>query len=468
MLKKLKTFFKKQNSFRYIAVGFLLVILLGSALLMIPGVSRTVNPNTGELINLRYIDALYTSTSAVCVTGLIAVDTFETYTLAGQIIIMFLIQIGGLGITTLGAGLIGALRRRLSLKEQSVIQESLNFDSARGLLELFKRVFLYTFIIEMVGAGLSMVTFLRPDVLSGTFSNDYGRAVFTSFFHSIAAFNNSGFDIMGGLNNFTIAPFNTDIFFNLLTCTLIILGGLGFLVLSDIRRNFFHPKKTSLHTKVVLLMTSILIVFGTLLLALTEREQIATGEFSWLGAFFSSVTARTAGFSTYNIGRFSQAGLIILIILMFIGASPGSTGGGIKTTTLFVLFMGIKSMITHKKPHAFKYSVSEEAIKKAMSVLVLGLVVVITSSVIVCLIENSRLPDIGSHRGALDAVFEMTSAYGTVGLSTGITPHLAVGSKVVSIMVMYIGRVGPLTIMSSWYSGKDEYFGYAEGIIPIG
>ncbi|MCQ2795429.1 MAG: H(+)-transporting ATPase [Bacilli bacterium] len=455
MLKKLKTFLKKQNSFRYIAIGFLLVILLGSGLLMIPGVYR-------EEVGLSYINALYTSTSAVCVTGLIAVDTFDTFTLAGQIIIMFLIQIGGLGITTLGAGLIGALKRRLSLKEQSLIQESLNFDSARGLLALFKRVFLYTFIIEMIGAGLSMITFFKAPDYTGP-----GQAIFRSFFHSIAAFNNSGFDVIGGLTNFTIAPYNTDVFFNLLTCALIILGGLGFLVISDIRRNFFHPKKTSLHTKVVLLMTSILIITGMLLIALTERDAIAKGNFSWLGAFFASVTARTAGFSTYPIGKFTQAGLIVLMVLMFIGASPGSTGGGIKTTTFFVLFMGIKSMITHKKPHAFKYSVSEESIKKAMSVLVLGLVVVILSSLTVCIIESRRLPT-GAEYNAMSAVFEMVSAYGTVGLSVGATPYLSVGSKVISIIVMYIGRVGPLTIMSSWYSGKDEYFGYAEGIIPIG
>ncbi|MCQ2796430.1 MAG: H(+)-transporting ATPase [Bacilli bacterium] len=450
-------FFKKQNSFRYIAIGFFLVILLGSGLLMIPGVSR-------EGVNLRYIDALYTSTSAVCVTGLIAVDTYDTFTLAGQIIIMFLIQIGGLGITTLGAGLIGALRRKLSLKEQSIVQESLNFDSARGLLALFKRVFLYTFIIEMVGAGLSMITFFNaPDFVE---AGGTGTAIFRSFFHSVAAFNNSGFDVLGGLTNYTIAPYNTDVFFNLLTSALIILGGLGFLVISDIRRNFFHPKKTSLHTKVVVLMTTVLLVVGTLLFALTERNRIGTGDFSWLGAFFASVSARTAGFSTYLISDFTQAGRIILIILMFIGASPGSTGGGIKTTTFFVLFMGIKSMITHKKPHAFKYSVSEESIKKAMSVLVLGLVAVLVGTFIVCLIE--RPYESTSTFNATDIIFEMTSAYGTVGLSTGVTPYLSVGSKIVSIIIMYIGRVGPLTIMSSWYSGKDEYFGYAEGIIPIG
>ena len=465
MLKKFITFLKKQNSFRYISIGFLAVIFLGSGLLMIPGVAREefISPVTGELTHLTYIDALYTSTSAVCVTGLIAVDTFDTFNLAGQIIIMLLIQIGGLGITTLGAGLIGALKRKLSLKEQSIVQESLNFDSARGLLSLFKRVFLYTFIIEMIGAGLSMITFFKaPD-----YTNP-GQAIFRSFFHSIAAFNNSGFDVIGGLTNFTIAPYSNDVFFNLLTCALIILGGLGFLVISDIRRNFFHPKKTSLHTKVVLLMTSILIVVGTLLIALTERGAIASGHFTWLNAFFASVTARTAGFSTYPIGKMTHAGLIVLMVLMFIGASPGSTGGGIKTTTFFVLFMGIKSMITHKKPHAFKYSVSEESIKKAMSVLVLGLVVVIFSALVVCMIESSKDLPVGSEYNAMSAVFEMVSAYGTVGLSTGVTPYLSVGSKVISIIVMYIGRVGPLTIMSSWYSGKDEYFGYAEGIIPIG
>ncbi len=457
MLKKFITFLKKQNSFRYIAIGFLVVIFLGSGLLMIPGVAR-------ENVSLKYIDALYTAASSVCVTGLVTIDIHDTFNISGQIIVMFLIQVGGLGITTLGAGLIGALKRRLSLKERSVIQDSLNFSSARGLLGIFKRVFLYTFVIEMVGAGLSMITFFRaPDYLS----TGPGIAIFRSFFHSIAAFNNSGFDIMGGYANFTLAPYSTDIFFNLLTTALIILGGLGFLVLADIKHNFTKPKKTSLHTKVVVMMTLILIVFGTLALGLSEFSNISNGTFSWLGAFFTSVSARTAGFSTYSIANFTKAGQIILIILMFIGASPGSTGGGIKTTTAFVLFMGVKSLITHRKPHAFKYSISEESIKKSLSVLVLALFVVLLGTISICLVERPN-GNFWMQFSSADVLFEMTSAYGTVGLSTGVTTALSVGSKIISIIVMYIGRVGPLTIMSSWYSGKEEYYVYAEGIVPIG
>ncbi|MCQ2792278.1 MAG: H(+)-transporting ATPase [Bacilli bacterium] len=448
-------FFRKQNSLRYIAFGFLVVIFIGSGLLMIPGCVK-------EGVTLHYHDALFTSTSAVCVTGLIVVDVADTFTIAGQVIVMLLIQIGGLGVTTLGAGLVIALRRRISLKERSILQETLNLDDAKSLFALFKRVFIYTFVIEMLGACLSMITFFKAPDYAGP-----GQAVFRSFFHSVAAFNNSGFDIMGGLTNFTIAPYNNDVFFNLLTCALIILGGLGFLVISDTFRNITHFKKTSLHTKVVLLMTFILLVSGTLLVALTEYHRIQDGSFTWLGAFFASVTSRTAGFSTYNFSEFTRSGQIIIIILMFIGASPGSTGGGIKTTTLFVLVMGVRSIINHKKPHAFKYSISEEAVKKALSVAFLSLTLVITGTFILCMIERENW-SAQSPFSTIDAIFEVTSAFGTVGLSTGLTPLLSVGSKMLLVIIMYLGRVGPLTFMSSWHSGKDEYFSYAEGVIPIG
>ena len=452
MLKKVINFFKKQSNFRYIAFGFLFVIFLGSGLLMIPGCIKNG-------VKLNYIDALYTSTSAVCVTGLIAVDVADTFTVPGQLIVMFLIQIGGLGVTTLGAGLIVAIRRHISLKERNIIQESLNVEDAKGLLGLFKKVFIYTFIIEFIGASLSLITFAQ------NFS--FGEAIYKSIFHSIASFNNSGFDILGGLTNYTIAPYNNDVLFNLVTCGLIILGGLGFLVIADVihTRHFF--KKTSLHTKVVLLMTTLLIILGTLLLAFTERNHIIDGSFTWLGAFFTSVSARTAGFSTFALGSFTKAGQLVVIILMFIGASPGSTGGGIKTTTLFVVFMGIRSMVTHKSTHAFKYTIPKETVKKAMVINLIALALVIFGSFLMCLFEAELLLK-NSQYSFIDVLFEITSAFGTVGLSTGITPYLCVGSKLLSIIIMYIGRVGPLTFISLWQSNEEEYYSYAEGIIPVG
>ena len=439
MLKKVINFFKKQTNIRYIALGFLAIIFLGSGLLMIPGVYKKP---------IGYINALYTSTSAVCVTGLIAVDTFDCFNTIGQIIVMLLIQIGGLGVTTLGAGLILAIRHKVNLKERNIIQESLNVEDTRGLLALFKRVFLYTFVIEFVGACLSLISFSKHYSI--------GEAIFKSVFHSIASFNNAGFDILGGLKN--LLDYRADVLLNIVTMLLIILGGLGFLVISDIIAKKGKFKKLTLQSKIVITMTVILLICGSLLIKLTERDNI-----TWLGAIFTSTSSRTAGFSTFSLGNFSNAGLLVVIVLMFIGASPGSTGGGIKTTTFFVIYKGIVGMVTHKSTNAYKYSINRETVRKAFVVTCLAISVIVTSTFIVCMIERNNT-DIRF----IDILFEMTSAFGTVGLSTGITTKLLIGSKIISIIMMYIGRVGPLTIVSLWYSGTDEYFQYSEGVIPIG
>jgi len=439
MFKKVINFFKKQNNLRYIAFGFLITILIGSGLLMIPG---CIKPGQ----QVTYINALYTSTSAVCVTGLIAIDTYDTFTIWGQIIVLLLIQIGGLGVTTLGAGLILTLRRNVNLKERNLIQESLNVDDAKELLTLFKKVFKYTFIIEFIGACLSLITFAQHYPI--------GEAIWKSIFHSIASFNNSGFDIFGA-SALNMVKFQSDILLNLVTIILIILGGIGFLVMSDVIKCKGRFKKLTFQSKIVLVMTVSLLLIGMFALKLTEGSKI-----TWLGAFFTSTSSRTAGFSTFQLKGFTKAGLLVVIILMFIGASPGSTGGGIKTTTLFVLIKGVQSMVTHKKAKAFKYSISSEAIKKSYTIFFLALSLILLSTGIVCILE----PKIGFD----EILFEMTSAYGTVGLSTGITPELTIGSKIISIVMMYIGRVGPLTFFSLWYSGKDELYEYSEGVVPIG
>lgn len=461
MLKKVINFFKKQNNLRYIAIGFLTVIFIGSGLLSIPGCIR---PEAAS--NYHYIDALYMATSSVCVTGLITVDPLATYTIAGQVVLFFLIQIGGLGITTLGAGLIVAIRRRVSMKERGILQDTLNVEDGKGLLFLFKRVFLYTFVIEVVGFGLNLAIFLQPQYMQ-SYGYSFAEGFWKAAFHSIAAFNNSGFDILGGIQEGAhgAACLSNDVGFSLITAALIILGGIGFLVISDVRKNFFHPKKLSLHSKVVLTMTGILIVSGTLILALTEMNSIQNGSFSWLGAFMTSVNSRTAGFSNFNMLDISKAGRLVIIMLMFIGASPGSTGGGIKTTTLFVLCATIHASVRNKHANAFKYEISKDAQKKAMIVVILAAFFVLLSTAIVASIEESNQPT-GTDLTAF--LFEMTSAFGTVGLSMGITSKLLLGSKIVSIIVMYVGRIGPLTTLSLWSSGEKDNFRYAEGIIPIG
>ena len=374
-------FLKKQPPGRLIALGFAAVILIGSALLMLP---ISIRPG----VEVAYIDALFTSTSAVCVTGLIAVDAYDNFTVFGQAVLAGLIQIGGLGVTSVGVGLILAAGRRVSIKGRSLVKEALNVDSFQGMVRLIQWVLKVTLCFEGAGAVLSFLTF----------SQDYPlpRALWTSVFHSVAAFNNSGFDILGGMQN--LIPYQSDVLLNLVTCALIIFGGLGFLVMLDIRRagNF---RKLTFHSKVVITTTAALLAVGTLLLKATE-------DMTWLGAFFHSVSARTAGFSTYSMGELTNAGLFTLILLMFIGASPGSTGGGIKTTTFFALMQQVRAVFTKKKPGGFHRTLPGEAIDKAGVIALLSVVVVCVGTFLLCVLE----PELDFVR----LLFEEVSAFGTV------------------------------------------------------
>ncbi len=433
---------KKIPPGRIIAFGFAALILLGSGLLMLPCSIRN-----GQ--SIRYIDALYTSTSAVCVTGLIAVDPGTAFTPLGRFFLALLIQIGGLGVTTVGAGVILAMGRKINLKGRNLIQEAGNLENGKGAIRFVKSVLLTTLVIECAGAALSFLVFIRqyPPL----------EALGYSLFHSVAAFNNSGFDILGASGelyaNNNLFAYHDDVALNLITAGLIIFGGIGFLVIREMGQHKWHWKKYSMHAKVVITMTLGLLAVGTLLLKMTEDE-------SWLGAFFHSVSARTAGFSTTNMGTYTDAGILTLIILMFMGASPGSTGGGIKTTTAFVLFHGIKSAATNKSEKAFRYAIPGELFRKAAVITLLALCVVIASTFLLILMD----PNVPF----LDALFEMTSAFGTVGLSTGITADLSLGSKLLSILMMYIGRLGPLSVASLWYFTKGERVSYPEGNIAIG
>ncbi len=438
----MKSFLKRQSPARIIAFGFAFVILLGSALLMLPCSIK-------EGIELRYIDALYTSTSAVCVTGLIAVDVGTAFTPLGQFILAALIQIGGLGVTSVGAGIILAMGRKINIRGRNLIREGANLGSGKGTVRFIKSVFITTLAFELTGAALSFIVFVRdfPPL----------QALGYSFFHSIAAFNNSGFDNLGLsgelYNNINLIPYQSDVLLNLVTCALIFFGGIGFLVIKEAMDKRFRWKKFSMHAKVVLSVSLALIGVGTVLIKLTE-------DVSWLGAFFHSVSARTAGFSTYPLGGFSTAGIMVLTVLMFIGASPGSTGGGIKTSTFFVLLQGIKSAATNKSERGFKYSIPQGTFKKAAIITILALAVVTTGTYIMVILD----PDIGF----TDALFEIVSAFGTVGLSTGITSSPSNGSKILSIFIMYIGRLGPLTVATLWYFTKGDRVEYPDGNIAIG
>ncbi len=428
-------YIEKQSPSRIIAAGFLAVIILGSGLLMLP---CSIKPG----VDLQYIDALFTSTSAVCVTGLITADVGDTFTPLGQAIVAGLIQIGGLGVTSVGVGMILALGRKINLKERLLIKEAMNLDTGRGLVNLVKNVLKVTLCFEVTGVILSFISFSkRYEPL---------KALGVSLFHSIAAFNNSGFDNMGNYQN--LIPFKDDVLLNLTTCGLIIFGGLGFLVIMDIvkKRSF---RKLSFHSKAVISTTIVLLVTGTVLIRLTE-------DITWLGAFFTSVSARTAGFSTFSLGNFTSAGLLVVTILMFMGASPGSTGGGIKTSTVFTLFHFIKGAATNQPAGAFRYRIPQESFYKAAIVTALSACVVLVGSFLVCILEP--------HISFEAIMFEVTSAFGTVGLSTGITPGLLPATKFVLIVIMYIGRLGALTIASLWVFKPESAIAYPEGNISIG
>ncbi len=429
-------FFKKLSPARIIALGFALTILLGSVLLILPC-------SVQDGVELKYIDSLYTSTSAVCVTGLIAVDAGDTFTPLGQFFLAALIQVGGLGVTAVGAGIILAMGKKMDLKGRTLIKEAMNLDSGKGIVTFVRDIFITTVIIELIGAVLSFTVFVQ----------DYPvpKAIGISLFHTVAAFNNSGFDILGNFQN--LIPYRDDIMLNLVTCGLIFFGGIGFLVVREMWTKKFCWKTFSMHAKVVLSVSGLLILVGTVLIKLTENV-------TWLGALFHSVSARTAGFSTYPLGTFSNAGLLVLTVLMFIGASPGSTGGGVKTSTFFVLLQGIKSAATNKSEKGFRYAVPKDAFRKAAVITLLALAVVVTGTYLFTILE----PEIP----LMDALFEITSAFGTVGLSTGITPGLGVGAKLLSIFIMYIGRLGPLTVASLWYFSRGERVSFPEGNIAIG
>lgn len=428
-------YLRKLSPGRIIVLGFAFVILTGSLILWLP-----ISANEG--VRVSYIDALFTSTSAVCVTGLIAVDTADTFNVFGRTVVALLIQIGGLGVTSVGVGFILLAGKKLGIRGRVLIRDSMNLSTVKGVVALVESILLMTLLFEGVGAVLSFFVFSR----------DYPplEALGISVFHSVAAFNNSGFDILGGLTN--LIPYQDDILLNLTTCGLILFGGLGFLVIREVweKRSW---KRLSLHAKVVILTSAVLLAAGTVLLKMTE-------DITWLGAFFQSTSARTAGFSTYPIGSFTNAGLFVLTLLMFLGASPGSTGGGIKTTTAFVLVKSIFSAATNRHCSAFKRKIPAEVIYQAFIITVLALGVVCVQTFLLCMAEPEY--------DFVKLLFETVSAFGTVGLSTGITPDLNEAAKLVLVVTMFIGRLGPLTMATIWSFKPKAGAWYSEETITIG
>ena len=426
---------RKLSPGRIVVLGFAFVILTGSLILWLP-----ISANEG--VDVSYIDALFTSTSAVCVTGLIAVDTADTFNVFGRTVVALLIQVGGLGVTCVGVGVILLAGKKIGIHGRVLIRDSMNLKTVKGVVRLVEAILFMTLLFEGAGALLSFLVF----------SKDYPPldALGISVFHSVAAFNNSGFDILGGLKN--LIPYQSNVLLNLTTCGLIIFGGLGFLVIREIWEKHSW-RKFSLHTKVVIATTIALLAAGTVLLKMTE-------DITWLGALFQSTSARTAGFSTYPIGAFSNAGLFVLAVLMFLGASPGSTGGGIKTTTTFVLMKSMFSAATNRHCSAFKRRIPTEVVSQAFLIAILALAVVCVQTFLMCIAE----PELDF----MKLLFETVSAFGTVGLSTGITPDLNAGAKLILITTMFIGRLGPLTMATVWSFKPKAAAWYSEESITIG
>ena len=426
---------RKLSPGRIVVLGFAFVILTGSLILWLP-----ISANEG--VDVSYIDALFTSTSAVCVTGLIAVDTADTFNVFGRTVVALLIQVGGLGVTCVGVGVILLAGKKIGIHGRVLIRDSMNLTTVKGVVRLVEAILFMTLLFEGAGALLSFLVF----------SKDYPPldALGISVFHSVAAFNNSGFDILGGLKN--LIPYQSNVLLNLTTCGLIIFGGLGFLVIREIWEKHSW-RKFSLHTKVVIATTIALLAAGTVLLKMTE-------DITWLGALFQSTSARTAGFSTYPIGAFSNAGLFVLAVLMFLGASPGSTGGGIKTTTTFVLMKSMFSAATNRHCSAFKRRIPTEVVSQAFLIAILALAVVCVQTFLMCIAE----PELDF----MKLLFETVSAFGTVGLSTGITPDLNAGAKLIMITTMLIARLGPLTMATVWSFKPKAAAWYSEESITIG
>jgi trk system potassium uptake protein TrkH len=423
--------FRLRPSF-LIALSFFLVILSGAALLSLPISSARGIPT-------NFLDSYFTSNSATCVTGLVTLDTGTHFSMFGLIVIIFLMQVGGLGYMTISILMALVFKRKLFISEKLMLQESLNIYSTRDVFSVITKIFWIVFTVEGIGA---LILFLRwlPEL-------GFGKAVFYAVFHSVSAFNNAGFALPANFAN--LCPYVTDLTINLTITTLIIIGGIGFIVIADV----LEHKRFSAHTKVVLLTTACLIAVGTALIMLLEYNNPNTiGPLSFahkmLASYFQAVTPRTAGFNTVNIGAFLPATALFTMFLMFVGASPGGTGGGIKTTTFALIISTIWATLKGSKNTVmFNRRIPADTIRRAFAVTFLSLAVV---SIGIFLVDNVQKASL------LEISFEVFSAFGTVGLSMGITPYLSAAAKIMIILVMFIGRIGPLSLLLALTAAQRE------------
>ena len=433
-----------------IALGFFLIILLGTLILMLP-----ISSKGGRVT--PFFDCLFTATSATCVTGLVVVDTYQNWSLFGQLVILCMIQVGGLGFMAFLTMISLIAHRKIGLKERGLISESVNAIQLGGVVKLVEIALKGTFLVEGIGAV----------ILGIRFSLDFGplKGFYYGVFHSISAFCNAGFDLMGYEEEYmSLCGYRGDWVVNLTVVALIVIGGLGFLVWQDILEKKRDFRRYRVHTKIVLITSLVLIVAGALIFYFIEKNGILAdldaGE-TFLASLFASVTARTAGFNTTDIGKTEDAGKLLYMILMFIGGSPGSTAGGIKTTTFVVFLLYMKANFQRTRGvNIFHRRIDEDAIKRATAIVTMNLSLILVCTLIISATQNINLADI---------LLETFSAMNTVGMSSGITRDLNTLSRFLIILLMFCGRVGSLSVALSFTEKKKvEPFAYPEERILIG
>ena len=426
------------TSFQVITIGFLSVIFVGSILLMLP-----VSSKTGHFT--PFLEALFTATSATCVTGLVVHDTATYWSGFGQLIILLLIQTGGMGVVTVAVSLATISGKKIGLMQRSTMQEAIAAPSVGGIVKLTGFILKSTMLIELTGAILMLPVFWKDcDGLSG---------IWYAVFHSISAFCNAGFDLMGNRAQYSsLTGYAANGWINMVIMSLIVIGGIGFLTWDDVRYKGIHIRKYRMQSKVILLMTALLILLPFLYFYFGEFSQkvwddMSTGEKIW-GALFQTVTPRTAGFNTVDLTKFTESGKMVMILLMLTGGAPGSTAGGMKITTAAVLFMTLFSVFRKKEDtECFGRRIEEGTVKYASAILLMYLALSLTGGIIISSME--KLP-------ILTCLFETASAIGTVGLTLGITPQLGMVSRMILILLMFMGRVGGLTLVFAALSNKQR------------
>ena len=428
-----KKVLKQFSSARIILFGFIIMIFVGASILSLPISSRSREFTP-------FIDALFTATSASCVTGLIVYDTATHWSVFGKIIIIAMIQCGGLGVVTMLTVFTQVTGKKIGLRDRATLQSAISAPQIGGIVRLTSFIFKATIIIEMIGALLMFPRFMK----------DFGitKGIYYSVFHSISAFCNAGFDLMGDVSKFSsLTKYQSDIMINITIMLLILIGGLGFLIWKDIVDYRFDIKRYSTQTKIVLTMTFILVLFPSVLFFFTEFSTLDI-KTRVLSSLFQAVTPRTAGFNTIDYTKFSDNGIAMTIILMLIGGGSGSTAGGIKMSTIFILVATMCSVLKQDKEVAvFKKRIEPDIIKNAVAVFALDIFLFIVGSMIISGIEGFSLKE---------TMFECASAVATVGLTLGITPHLGIISKILLICMMYFGRVGGITLIFAAVTPKKN------------